>query len=126
MMRLFRDRRTFNSDVNATVVDLLGAFAYREKLPFASSLHGRSLLRPPVGEPIMAASTTSGVWEDDNPVYGVIMGDRKVVGGDTTPWVCYDSGADPRERFPLPAAARCAPLLKAAIAHYPKVPLPKP
>jgi arylsulfatase A-like enzyme len=123
-MRLFRDRRTYNSDVNATVIDLLGAAPHRAKLPFASLLHGRSLLSPPVGEPIMAASTTSGVWEDDNPVYGVIMGDRKVVGGDVLPWACYDSVADPRERFPLPVA-KCSTLLKAAIAHYPKVPQPK-
>ena len=123
-IRSFRDRRVYGQDINATIVDLVGGWDYRAALPFSSLLAGRSVLRPPSGEPIVTASTTSGVWEDDNPVYGVIMGDRKVVGGDTTPWVCYDAGTDPGERIAMPAG-RCPALLKAAILRYPKVPLGK-
>ena len=122
--RKFRDRRVYGQDIQGTIVDLVGAWDYRPRFPFAGIINGRSLLRAPVGEPIVTASTTSGVWEDDNPVYGVIMGDRKVVGTDTTPWVCYDAGADPRERIALPAT-RCTTLFKAAAQRYPHVPLPK-
>lgn len=125
----FEERRVYGEDVNATVLDLVGAFEARPRFPHGDKLTGRSLIRRPMvviggNEHIVAASTSSGVWLDNDAVYGVISGDRKVVGTDATPWVCYDLATDTYERSPLPPA-QCQRLFTVAAKRFPRVPMPK-
>jgi hypothetical protein len=116
--------RTYSQDVHVTVLDLLGVLDQRGALPFAELITGRSLLRPrPSKEPIVIASTTSGVWEDDDPVYGARRGELLVEGTDTRAFRCFDSHADPRQHHPVPALS-CGPVLDVAAQHFPMVPLP--
>ncbi len=92
------DRRTFSRDVNATVLDLLGALDARGGFPYADQLLGRSLLRPATaGDPPVPLSTASGVWEPDIAKYGVMAGDLLVVRGARSRWDCYDAKRDPGE-----------------------------
>ncbi|GAC1351047.1 MAG: hypothetical protein NVSMB1_00360 [Polyangiales bacterium] len=121
----FKQRRTYAQDVNATVVDLLGVFDARKTLPLSSMVSGRSLLRPPSSidpEPEVILSTTSGVWEDDDPAYGVMQGEKLLVGGDARAWVCYDIAADPHEYRALPSAY-CGEMIATARTHFPNVPI---
>ncbi|MCC6647736.1 MAG: sulfatase-like hydrolase/transferase [Polyangiaceae bacterium] len=125
-LRKYADRRVYGDDLNATIVDLLGAWDARLGFAHASRLGGRSLLRPRLvrGEPVVAASTTSGVWVDNDPVYGVIWGDWKAVGDDATPWACLNLSRDPAERLPIPAA-ECPSLVREAARRFPNVPTSK-
>jgi arylsulfatase A-like enzyme len=92
-------RRTYSQDVNATVLDLLGVLGQRGSFPFADRLTGRSLVRRPgPGEPRVLLSTASGVWEPDDPKYGVMQGDLLAVKSASGAWWCYDIANDPEER----------------------------
>jgi hypothetical protein len=94
-------RRTFNRDVNATLLDLLGALDARAGFPFAGRLLGRSLLRPPPPDNLPAPmSTVSGVWDPDQARYGAMAGDLLVVRGSRGRWDCYDAASDPAEHDP--------------------------
>ncbi|MBI5534726.1 MAG: sulfatase-like hydrolase/transferase [Deltaproteobacteria bacterium] len=118
-----RGRRAYSQDLHATILDALGVLGDRPRMPFAERLTGRSLLRAlGPSEPIMVASTTSGVWPDHDPVYGVISGERKLMGSDSLPWKCYLRDIDPGELHPV-TPERCGILLKVASAHYPQVPM---
>jgi hypothetical protein len=91
-------RRTFTRDVNATVLDLLGALDARPGFPFADRMLGRSLLRPATAEePTAPLSTVSGVWQPDMTKYGIVMGDLLVVRPATPRWDCYDATRDPTQ-----------------------------
>jgi arylsulfatase A-like enzyme len=120
----YEKTRTYSQDVHATLLDLLGVFDRRGTLPLEELMTGRSLLRPKEGrEPIVVVSTTSGVWEDDDPVYGARRGELLVEGTDTRPFRCFDSQADPGQHHPRPIQA-CGPVLGAAEHHFPHVPQP--
>jgi arylsulfatase A-like enzyme len=120
----FARRRTFTQDVQATVVDLFGLFDQHATLPYASLTTGRSLLRAaPPGEPTVLLSTTSGVWEDDDPNYGVMRGERLVVGSERHPWWCFRVDRDPGENRPL-GVAECGDLAGIAQTSYPDAKVP--
>jgi hypothetical protein len=105
------DRRTFNRDVNATVLDVLGALDARPGFPYADRLLGRSLLRPVEGpDPLVPLSTASGVWEPDIAKFGVMSGDILVVRGAGGSWSCFDAGRDPGEHVAHPDVRCLAPL----------------
>lgn len=108
----FASRRTFSQDVNATLLDLLGALDARESLPSADALAGRSLLRPPPAvEPLATLSTASGVWgEPDDPKYGVMQAELLAVRSAKTGWLCYDAAHDPRQSR-VADLAQCASLI---------------
>jgi hypothetical protein len=114
-----RDRRFYSQDVHATMLDALGMLGQRERMPFSEKLTGRSVLRP-LGpeEPVVAMSTTTGVWADHDPVYGVMAGERKLVAPDGGAWQCYALATDRAERRPLPASA-CPQLLEVARRTWP-------
>lgn len=126
VLRRYEERRVYGDDFNATIVDLLGAWEARAEFAHAAQLGGRSLLRlsRARGEPVVAASTTSGVWVDNEPVYGVIWGDWKAIGDDATPWACFHVGRDPYERQPLPPT-ECPSLVREASRRFPHVPTQK-
>jgi glucan phosphoethanolaminetransferase (alkaline phosphatase superfamily) len=119
----FAHRRTYTGDVHATVIDLLGVHDAEGTLPFADRVQGRSLLRPrPSAEPAALMSTTSGVWEADDPKFGVRRGNLLLIGSETRPFACFDNRTDPRERTPAPLS-KCGPaLLGIARQHFPQVP----
>ncbi len=121
-LRANRDRRIYSQDVNATLLDALGVLDQRSRMPFADRLTGRSALRPlGAREPIVVMSTTTGVWQDQDPVYGVMRGEAKLMGDEAHPWACYLLPGDPAERRARPAQA-CGPLLAAARQAFPWVP----
>jgi glucan phosphoethanolaminetransferase (alkaline phosphatase superfamily) len=103
-------RRPYTQDVHATVVDLFGLHLAQETLPFAGELAGRSLLRPRVGEPMMLLATSTAVWEPTDARYGVLWGERVLVGSPAATWTCFNLARDPGEANPLPAE-RCGEML---------------
>lgn len=109
--------RTYTQDVHETVVDLLGLEDARGSLPFATLVTGRSLLRPRAGEPVALLATSTSVWEPDDARFGVISGSRRVMGGPTGAWSCFDTAQDPREKSPHPAT-QCGDLLAVARARF--------
>ena len=118
----WHDRRTFTRDVNATVLDLVGALDARPGFPFARRLLGRSLLRPPPpGPAIVPMSTQSGVWEPDDPKYGVMADDVLVVRSETSAWRCFDSHADPTEHATT-KGPRCDALAEIGTRTFPGLP----
>ena len=118
-------RRTYSQDVSATILDLLGVFERRASLPHAELATGRSLLRPRDGEPTVLVSTTSGVWDDADPEWGVMRGELLLVGAETHPWWCYDMIRDPAQRAPY-AGSDCGGLLAIAKQRYPNAPVARP
>jgi arylsulfatase A-like enzyme len=108
----WQSRRTYSQDIHATVLDLLGVYDQRAGFAFADRLTGRSLLRPAGrAEPRVLLSTASGVWEPDDPKYGVMQGDLLAVKASSDAWWCYDIRADPEERMPRGMLPGCAPLI---------------
>jgi hypothetical protein len=116
--------RTYTQDVHETVVDLFGLEESRGALPLAPLVTGRSLLRPRLSEPVALLATSTSVWEPDDARYGVMSGQRLLVGGPTGSWSCFDVGSDPRERSPHPAAW-CADLLDVAKLSFGAVAEPR-
>jgi glucan phosphoethanolaminetransferase (alkaline phosphatase superfamily) len=105
-------RRVYSQDLHATVLDVLGAYDQRSAFPFADRVTGRSLLREPHDEPMVALSTASGVWgEPDDPKIGVMQGDLLAVRSVKTGWLCYDAARHARQQVTEPLA-RCAPLME--------------
>jgi membrane-anchored protein YejM (alkaline phosphatase superfamily) len=87
-IRSWAGHRTWSQDIHATIVDLLGVSKARNDLPFAKDIAGRSLLRPRghTDEPTVLLSTSTGVWEADDPKYGVMRKERLLVGSVTSTW----------------------------------------
>lgn len=123
-LQKWRDRRTYGQDLHATILDALGALEVRPTLPYAASVRGRSLLRPPPARAaVVSMSTTSGVWWDNDPQYGAMQDERKLIGTDVAPWACFDLRRDARERTHAPLWV-CASLLEDAKRWYPNVKSP--
>lgn len=117
-LKLYAARRTYGQDVNATLIDLLGLHEQRERLPFAELRTGRSLLRPPPAlEPIVTSSTTSCVYEDDDPVFGARQGELLAV-AEVDGFRCFDLRDDPGQHQPSPRS-RCDALISAAEKAFP-------
>lgn len=116
----YAGKRTYSQDMNATLVDLFGVHDQRQKLPLAELATGRSLLRPrPAAEPLVPLSTTSAVYEDDNPVFGVRQGEMLIVGSEVTELRCYDSRVDPAHKKPV-AIRRCQKLADTLTEIFPE------
>jgi glucan phosphoethanolaminetransferase (alkaline phosphatase superfamily) len=114
----FAKQRTYTQDVHATIVDLLGLEDAKASLPYADAVHGRSLIRPrPAAEPMTLLATESAVWEPTDSIYGVMYGERLLVGSPRAGFRCYDIAKDPREHTALPGA-QCGPGLVRAEAAF--------
>lgn len=128
-LRAWSSRNTYSQDFHATILDLLGVWDVRDRIPLAARRVGRSLLRAPpptqdgiAGEPIVLLSHQNGLWEDDNPAFGALQSGMKLQGRFQTPFACFDRTQDPGEAHPLPAAACPPELLAAARSAFPFVP----
>jgi len=115
-------RWLYTRDIHATVLDALGVWEQRERIPYAELRAGRSLLRPmPEAEPLVPLANLSGVWSFARPHYGVVQNERKLLAGPSGPFVCFDLDHDPGERNPQPAGA-CGPELSSyARRRFPMV-----
>ena len=115
-------RRTYTRDVNATILDLLGALDQRPRFPFAPRLLGRSLLRfPPSIAWAVPLSTESGVWEPDDPKYGVMQDDLLVVRSATSGWRCFDARTDPAQKHAI-TGPPCDALVSVGTHTFPGLP----
>jgi phosphoglycerol transferase MdoB-like AlkP superfamily enzyme len=116
----YAGKRTYSQDMHATLIDLFGVLDRRDALPFGQLMTGRSLLRPrPQAEPRVLMSTTTAVYENHDPVFGVRQGESLVVGSEVSNFRCYDSRADPGHRKPLPPGS-CPRLVAAATEMWPE------
>jgi hypothetical protein len=114
----YAGRRTYTEDVYATVLDAFGVYDQRSSLPFSDRAVGRSLLRlPPPEEPMVLLSNASGVWEPDNPRYGVIRGDMLAECGVEGDWRCFDVEADPTEHETVDVSS-CADQIQLGAARF--------
>jgi glucan phosphoethanolaminetransferase (alkaline phosphatase superfamily) len=120
----YAGHRTYTQDIHETVVDLFGLEEERATLPLASLVTGRSLLRPRGADPAILLATSTAVWEPDDARYGVMLGERLLVGGPTGAWTCFDASTDPGERAPRPAA-ECLDLLTIAKREFAAVASPR-
>jgi arylsulfatase A-like enzyme len=102
-LRTFAGKRTYFTDVHATIVDLFGLGAARATLPFANP-NARSLIdkRGWNGEPTVLLSTATAVWDEDDIRYAVMRGDKLLSGVPGKSWTCFDSAQDPGQQFGLP------------------------
>jgi hypothetical protein len=106
-LRTFDGKRTYLTDVNATLADLMGLGAARARLPFANP-DARSMVdrRGWAGEPLTLMSTATAVWEEDDARNGVMFGERLLVGAPGQGWSCFDIDRDEGQGSPL-APERC-------------------
>ncbi len=116
----FTTQRTYMMDVHQTVVAALGLSTARASMPLASRAHGRSLFAPRVPEqdPFALLSTSTAVWEPDDPRFGVVYRDRKLWGPPGAPWKCFDLSRDSGEHFPR-TGSDCDELLNVARFGFP-------
>ena len=121
----YGQRRTYSQDVQATIVDLFGVFDQRAGLPHADLVTGRSLLRARLPDPEVVVSTTSGVWEDDDPNYGIARGELLLVGTLHHPWWCFNAQNDPGQRAVL-GVSDCGTLIDTAKKRFAGVRVPPP
>jgi hypothetical protein len=108
----YAGHRTYVTDVNATVVELLGLGAVRLTLPYAQR-EARSLVGAFAFETFTLLSTATAVWHEDDPRNGVMFGDRLLYGAPGRPWTCFDIAKDPGETSPL-APEYCGRRMRAA------------
>ncbi|HEY8076469.1 MAG TPA: sulfatase-like hydrolase/transferase [Labilithrix sp.] len=103
--------RTYMQDVHLTIADLFGVD--RGALPYPNAV-ARSLVRPkPPQEPFVIISTTTAVWEPDEPYFGAFLGDAKVVGTEQGGWHCEHIG------HMVLGASRCPGLIERVKAAFP-------
>lgn len=113
----FARHRTYTQDLHETLMDLFGLEDERAKLPEADKVTGRSLLRLDIVDPVALLATSTAVWQPDIARYGVMRGERLLVGGPTGSWACYDMAQDPGQHSPKDADA-CADLLTVARREF--------
>jgi arylsulfatase A-like enzyme len=122
----FAGRRTYTRDIYLTIVDAMGLYDQRPSLPFADKALGRSLIRrTPMLEPMVPLSNASGVWEPDNPRYGVMRGEILAESGIDGYWRCFDTRQDPTEHETVDLAS-CRELIKFGIPRFGVVVPPDP
>jgi hypothetical protein len=115
-------RYPYTRDLHATVLDALGVWDERWKIPYSGWRTGRSLLRPmPAAEPIAVFATVGGLWDFSIPSYGVVQGERKLISGPHGPFRCYNTREDPREEAPRAASACGTELFDFARNRFPQL-----
>ena len=120
----YAGHRTYTADVHETMVDLLGLEEQRARLPLASLVTGRSLLRPRTSDPMTLLATSTSVWEPDDARFGVMQDARLLFGGATGGWRCFDLEKDPGEHSPR-TADWCPELLGVARREFEGVATPR-
>lgn len=118
-VKTYAKHRTYLADVNATLVDLMGLGQSRKDLPYANA-DARSLVQKPgfTHDTISLLSIGTAVWDDDYVRYGVMLGEKLLLGWPGRGWSCFDIAADPTETHPLPPE-RCGRRMIAASSAFP-------
>lgn len=120
MLKTYAGKRTYFADVHATIIDLFGLGAVRKDLPYANP-QARSLVAKPgwaaQEEPTVLLSTATAVWDEDNPRYGVMRGERLLTGTPGAPGACFDMSRDPPQRNGQPPAL-CGRRMIEAIGEF--------
>lgn len=116
----YRERRVYNQDIHATVLDLLGLAQEAKRVPYAQARTGRSLLVVPRDgtEPVVTLANANGIWGIDRPMFGAMQGPLKVMARENAPYVCFDTARDPAERTPL-APEACGAAMEATKGLFP-------
>lgn len=117
-LQSWSSKRIGSQDLNATLVDLLGAYDSRSAFPFSNLATGQSLLRPQVVPETLYMSTSTAVWEADDPKYGAVSGNRVVVTSEAGNWDCYLLNIDPHESTWRPPSA-CGDLPAGVMHQFP-------
>lgn len=120
-LRAYASHRTYSQDINATLVDLLGAHEAHSAFPFAALTTGRSLLRPTTPPFIALLATQTAVWDPPDPAFGAMTDRALVVGSLSSTWQCYDLDNDPDEKNAL-GPRECGALRATAAHAFPAVP----
>jgi hypothetical protein len=124
-LRSWNGRRTGSQDLNATLVDLLGAYQARSTFPFSNLATGQSLLRPQGVPETLYMSTSTAVWEADDPKYGGVLANRVVVTSQAGDWDCYLLAIDPHESTWRPPSA-CGEIPNGVMHAFPGLRPPRP
>jgi hypothetical protein len=111
--------------LNATLVDLLGAYQARSTFPFSNLATGQSLLRPQGVPETLYMSTSTAVWEADDPKYGGVLANRVVVTSQAGDWDCYLLAIDPHESTWRPPSA-CGEIPNGVMHAFPGLRPPRP
>jgi len=118
-------RFLYTRDIHATVLDALGVWPERQRIPYAELRAGRSLLRAmDSSEPMVPFANISGVWSYARPHYAIARGERKLIAGASGPFFCFDLATDPNELHPQAESACGADLAAFAARHFPRVGAP--
>jgi membrane-anchored protein YejM (alkaline phosphatase superfamily) len=117
-LKSWNGKRTGSQDLNATLVDLLGAYDVRKTFPFSNLATGQSLVRREVSPERLYMSTSTAVWQADDPKYGVVYGNRVLITSEAGNWDCYLLATDPHESSWHPASA-CGDLANGVVHQFP-------
>jgi glucan phosphoethanolaminetransferase (alkaline phosphatase superfamily) len=118
-LRTYAGVRTFTTDIHVTILDLFGLERARQGLPFSNLVPGRTLLRrhEPEADPTVLLATATGVWEPNDPWFGVMRRENVLIASPKTPWRCFDLVRDPGERSPR-SAEECGALINTAATAF--------
>lgn len=110
---------TFHLDLAPTMLDLMGVWDDPSLARFRARMPGRTLLRKGQAAGPMPITTASWVWEGQRPVWGLMLGTKKIQARTfvAPAYDCYDLADDPGEQRPL-SEADCDPLPALASAIY--------
>jgi glucan phosphoethanolaminetransferase (alkaline phosphatase superfamily) len=116
------DKPVFQTDLAATMLDLMGLWDEPSWASFREAMVGQSLIRSGRVESSTVLTNCSGVWGCAFENWGIMRGFRKLHAREwDADWLCYDVRADPEERAPLPAGD-CADLRAEAERHFGHLP----
>jgi arylsulfatase A-like enzyme len=123
-LQSWSSRRTGSQDLNATLVDAIGAYDARATFPYADLATGDSLLRTAGPAKPLYMATSTAVWEADDPKYGGFFNSKVVVTSQAGNWDCFLLGVDPKEQTWRPAKA-CGDLPDGVMRAFPGLKPPR-
>ncbi len=122
-LRKARTELTWQYDLSATMLDLVGVWDAPEMQRFKERMVGLPLTRRDRVKQPVTLTNTSWIWEYVEPNWGVMQGSRKLLATATDhAYRCFDVLADPKEQTDL-GEAGCPELLDVARKRFgPKLP----
>jgi arylsulfatase A-like enzyme len=122
-LRRARHELTWQYDLTATMLDLMGLWDAPGMAPFKDRLVGLPLTRPERTTKPVSLTNTAWVWEYIEPNWGLMIGKRKLLATSRDEsYRCFDVLADPREKNDL-GEDGCPELLEVAKHRFgPRLP----